>query len=42
VADDDVDAVFNSRGRSVDIEVFCNQCEPTVAEIERDTLPEGN
>ncbi|QBR93078.1 hypothetical protein [Nocardioides euryhalodurans] len=38
--DDDVDAVFSSRGRSIDIEVFCNQGEPTVAEIERNTLPD--
>jgi hypothetical protein len=40
--DDDVDAVFSSRGRSVDVEVFCNQGEPTVAEIERNTLPEDD
>ena len=38
--DDDVDAVFSNGGRSVDLEVFCNQGEPTVGEIEGNTLPE--
>lgn len=38
--DDDVDAVFANRGRSVDIEIFCNRGEPTVAEIEWHTLPD--
>lgn len=38
--DDDVDAVFSSRGRSVEVEVFCNQGEPTVSDLERNTLPD--
>jgi hypothetical protein len=38
--DDDVDAVFSNARRSVDMEVFCNRGEPTVAEIEENTLPE--
>ena len=38
--DDDVDAVFAQERRSIDIEVFCNRGEPTVAEIERNELPE--
>ncbi len=37
--DDDVDAVFANRGRSIEVEVYCNRGEPTVAEIERNTLP---
>ena len=36
--DDDVDAVFASRDRSADLEVFCNQGEPNV-EIEHNQLP---
>jgi hypothetical protein len=40
--DDDVDAVFSNRLRSVDIEVFCNRGEPTVAELERNELPDGD
>ena len=36
--DADVDAVFVTRDRSVDIEVFCNRGKPTVAEIEHDTV----
>ncbi len=40
--DDDVDAVFSRRGRSIEVEVFCNQGKPTVAEIERNTLPEDD
>ena len=38
--DDDVDAVFAQQRRSIDIEVFCNRGEPTVAELERHELPE--
>ena len=38
--DDDVDAVFAQARRSIDIEVFCNRGEPTVAELERNELPE--
>lgn len=36
--DDDVDAVFRNRLRSIEIEVFCNQGMPTVAEVEYDEL----
>lgn len=38
--DDDVDAVFAQARRSIDIEVFCNRGEPTIAEIERNELPD--
>jgi hypothetical protein len=38
--DDDVDAVFRNGQRSIDLEVFCNRGEPTVAEQEVHTLPE--
>jgi len=37
--DDDVDAVFARGRKSVDLEVFCSQGRPTVAEVERNTLP---
>ena len=40
--DDDVDAVFAQQRRSIDIEVFCNRGEPTVADIERNELPEDD
>lgn len=39
--DDDVDAVFSSRARSADLEVFCNQGEPQV-EIEHNELPDND
>ena len=39
--DDDVDAVFAKQVRSIEIEVFCNRGEPTVSEIEQNTLPDG-
>ncbi len=38
--DDDVDAVFANRRRSVEIEVFCNRGRPTVSDEEWKTLPE--
>jgi len=38
--DDDVDAVFSNGGSSVDLEVFCNAGRPTLAELERNTLPD--
>ena len=38
--DDDVDAVFANAGRSIDLEVFCNRGQPTVAEIEFNELPD--
>ncbi len=38
--DDDVDAVFENRGRSIEVEVFCNRGAPTVSEIEHNQLPE--
>ncbi|WP_028651783.1 hypothetical protein [Nocardioides halotolerans] len=40
--DDDVDAVFAQQARSIDVEVFCNRGEPTVADIERNELPEDD
>jgi hypothetical protein len=40
--DDDVDAVFAQQRRSIDIEVFCNRGEPTVADLERNELPEDD
>ena len=40
--DDDVDAVFSSRRRSIEVEVFCNQGEPTVSDFERNTLPDDD
>ncbi|HQR27016.1 MAG TPA: hypothetical protein PLP61_08265 [Nocardioides sp.] len=38
--DDDVDAVFSRAARSVDLEVFCNRGEPTVGDLEINTLPD--
>jgi hypothetical protein len=38
----DVDAVFAQTRRSIEIEVFCNRGEPTVAELERNELPEDD
>ena len=38
--DDDVDAVFSNGRRSFDLEVFSDRGEPTVAEIEENTLPD--
>ena len=40
--DDDVDAVFAQERRSIDIEVFCNRGVPTLAEVERNELPEDD
>lgn len=40
--DDDVDAIFTQRERSIEIEVFCNRGRPTVAEIERKSLPDDD
>ena len=37
--DDDVEAVFARGDRSIEVEVFCNRGEPTVAETERKVLP---
>ena len=36
--DDDVDAVFTQPGRSVEVEVYCNQGVPTVGDVERATF----
>jgi hypothetical protein len=36
--DDDVDAVFARGGRSIELEVFCNQGRPTLAEQEEHEL----
>jgi len=38
--DDDVEAVFANQRRSMEIEVFCNRGEPTVADVERNELPD--
>ncbi len=38
--DDDVEAVFANERRSIEIEVFCNRGEPTVADKEQNELPE--
>jgi hypothetical protein len=40
--DDDVEAVFRDRRQSVDVEVFCDDGHPTVAEIERSRLPDDD
>ena len=40
--DDDVDAVFARQRESIEIEVFCNRGRPTVAELERNTLPDDD
>lgn len=37
--DDDVDAVFASGVRSVELEVYCNAGRPTLADLEDKTLP---
>ena len=37
--DDDIDAVFANKNRSIEIEVYCNGGEPTIADLERNTLP---
>ena len=36
--DDDGDAVFTQPGRSVEVEVYCNQGVPTVGDVERATF----
>ena len=40
--DDDVDAVFVRDTSSIDVEVFCNRGEPTVAELERNELAQDD
>ena len=40
--DDDVDAVFVRGAESIEVEVFCNRGRPTVAEVERKTLPSAS
>ena len=37
-----MDAVFANRGRSIEIEVYCNQGRPTVSDLERKTLPDDD
>ncbi|MFN8193258.1 MAG: hypothetical protein U0R80_03150 [Nocardioidaceae bacterium] len=37
--DDDVDAVFSKRGRSIELEVYCNRGEPTIGDREVKSLP---
>ncbi len=39
--DDDVDAIFSSGRRSVELEVYCNRGRPRLAELESKTLPVG-
>ena len=39
--DDDVDAVFAHRDRSIEIEVYCNRGVPTIGDLERNTLPDS-
>ncbi|MFT4288332.1 hypothetical protein [Nocardioides sp.] len=38
--DDDVDATFTDGTRKAEVEVFCNQGKPTLAELEYDELAE--
>lgn len=38
--DEDIDAVFAKGERSIEIEVFCNRGEPTISEVEQNTLPD--
>ncbi|QWF24364.1 hypothetical protein KM427_12085 [Nocardioides sp. LMS-CY] len=40
--DDDVDAVFASGDRSIEIEVYCNQGRPAVGDREVKTLPDDD
>lgn len=38
--DDDIDAVFSNDTRTQELEIYCNQGRPVLAEIEDNTLPE--
>jgi hypothetical protein len=38
--DDDVDAVFANRKHSIEVDVYCNQGQPTLSDFERKTLPD--
>jgi len=40
--DDDVDAVFVNGDVSIDVEVFCDRGQPTIAEVERHVLDEDD
>ncbi len=40
--DDDVDAVFSSGLRSVELEIYCNRGRPTLSDLERNTLPDDD
>ncbi len=40
--DDDVDAVFANKQRSIEIEVYCNRGQPTISDLERNTLPDSD
>lgn len=40
--DDDVEAVFARSDQSIEVEVFCNRGEPTIAELERNELPDDD
>ncbi|WP_137292675.1 hypothetical protein [Nocardioides dongxiaopingii] len=40
--DDDVDAVFSSGARSIELEVYCNGGRPTLSDREDQTLGDGD
>ncbi len=40
--DDDVDAVFASGDRSIELEVYCNGGVPTLSDVEDKTLPDDD
>ena len=40
--DDDVDAVFANGGRSIEVEVYCNQGRPVIGDREVKTLPDDD
>lgn len=40
--DDDIDAVFSNDRRIQEVEIYCNQGRPVLAEIETNTIPDGS
>ena len=40
--DDDIDAVFSSGSRSIELEVYCNAGKPRLADVEDKTLTESD
>lgn len=38
--DDDIDAVFSNGRRTQELEIYCNQGRPVLAEIENNTIPD--